>query len=202
MGDALHEDDIERDSGEADPGGGTRSPIEPLLAAFREVAQRRGHLAARSGPDAPDPEESGPPVQARPEPNGETAFPELEVPRSPAEVLEATIAAFRTARGRAKAHRTEESPAERTGAERPDEEPSSKEGPSSEEEAPTEQEEPEQGGGEQEESEGDSPFSGDGLPSSEELAPAFRRALSERSCPSENAEPAHHPRAIAFNFRR
>jgi GGDEF domain-containing protein len=193
MGEALHEDDIERGSGEADPGGGTHPPIEPLLAAFREVARRRGHLAARSGPDAPDPEESGPPIQARPEPNGETAFPELEVPRSPAEVLEATIAAFRTARGRAKAHRTEESPAERTGAERPDEEPSSKEEPSSEEEAPTEQEEPEQGGGEQEESEGDSPFSGDGLPSSEELAPAFRRALSERSCPSENAEPAHHP---------
>ena len=151
MVEPLDEAGNEEDGGEAAPGSGARPPIEPLLAAFRQAARRRGHPAGRSGPDALGLEESGPP--SRPESEGKRAPSEPEVPRAPTEIIEATIAAFRTVKCSGTTSRTEASPTERPEPERSREEP-------------------------------------EDLPSPEELAPAFRKALSERSRPSKGAEPA------------
>ena len=180
MVEPLDEAGNEEDGGEAAPGSGARPPIEPVLAAFRQAARRRGHPAGRSGPDAPGPEESDPP--SRPESEGERAPSEPEVPRAPTEIIEATIAAFRTVKCSGTTSRTETSPTERPEPERSREEPSPQEEPTPEQTPSLERKPPEQKEPEQEEPED--------LPSPEELAPAFRKALSERSRPSKGAEPA------------
>ena len=180
MVEPLDEAGNEEDGGEAAPGSGARPPIEPLLAAFRQAARRRGHPAGRSGPDAPGPEESDPP--SRPESEGERAPSEPEVPRAPTEIIEATIAAFRTVKCSGTTSRTETSPTERPEPECSREEPSPQEEPTPEQTPSLERKPPEQKEPEQEEPED--------LPSPEELAPAFRKALSERSRPSKGAEPA------------
>lgn len=227
--------DLDYDAG-GDSGQGERPSVKALLAAFREASRHRGRKASEKDPEEPrpsdrfgpgpegDPPEENTPEERTPEPRLEPGSEtEAGTARSPVEMLEETMAAFRKAErqaekqarteqqvpteeqarsekhGRAEAARRRgrtEPPEETSSSEEDSEEelfpagePSSKEkpsgeGPSGEEfsgedsggrEAPGETVEAEEKDEEIEEAEESV--------SSDDLAPEFRRVLSERGSP-------------------
>ena len=181
MGDLFREAGDEDASDEANKpeegqGDEERSLVDALLTAFRAASQGRGAQSDRV--------ETEPPAPSPPTPEGEApesspksaSATEPDPGSSPVEAIEETMAAFRKAGRRGEETRAESPQEPPSEGKVSDGESSSEETPSAEESAPEETPgaatEPKKAVGSEEESDLD-----------EDLAPAFRRVLSEQAGP-------------------